>query len=73
MNDTETNLVIRPARDADVPRMREIAVQAWAPVYSDFRERMGEELYRLECPRTGVLIKPIRSPISIESTPIGAW
>ena len=50
MNNTETNLVIRPARDEDVPRMREIAVQAWAPVYSDFRERMGEELYRLEMP-----------------------
>jgi len=50
MNNITTDLVIRPARDEDVSRMREIAVKAWSPIYAGYRERMGEELYKLAMP-----------------------
>ena len=36
--------IIRPARDEDIERIREIAKQAWAPIYAHFREAMGEEV-----------------------------
>ncbi|GAH38498.1 unnamed protein product [marine sediment metagenome] len=40
-------VTIRPARDQDLPRMKEIAVQAWQPIYADYEARMGEELFSL--------------------------
>ncbi len=42
--------VIREARDEDIERIREIAKQAWAPIYEYFREQMGEDLWRREHP-----------------------
>lgn len=48
MTKGESDLVIRLAQAEDVPRMREIAVKAWRPIYSGYCERMGDELYRLE-------------------------
>ena len=42
------SVTVRRAREQDVPRMREIAVKAWAPIYAAIRQRVGEELYRLE-------------------------
>ena len=38
---------IRPARAEDLPRMKEIAIRAWQPIYADFRERMCDELFSL--------------------------
>jgi len=40
-------VTIRPARDEDLPRMKEIAVQAWQPIYADYEARMGDELFSL--------------------------
>ena len=42
--------VIRAARDEDIERIREIAKQAWAPIYAHFREAMGEDLFAREYP-----------------------
>ena len=41
------NPTIRPARAEDLPRMREIAVRAWEPIYVKFRARMSDELFSL--------------------------
>jgi len=38
---------IRPAGAEDLPRMKEIAVRAWEPIYADYETRMGEELFSL--------------------------
>ena len=39
---------IRRAGEQDVPRMREIAVRAWAPIYAAIHQRVRDELYQLE-------------------------
>ncbi len=36
---------IREAQASDLPRIREIAVRAWEPIYQGYRERMDEELF----------------------------
>ncbi len=41
---------IRPARDEDLRRMKEIALRAWEPIYADYEARMGEELFSLLWP-----------------------
>jgi len=38
--------VIRPARDDDLEKIREIAVAAWVPVYESFRKLAGEEIFQ---------------------------
>jgi GNAT superfamily N-acetyltransferase len=42
--------IIRPARDEELPRIRQIAKQAWSPIYAYFREKMGEDLWTREHP-----------------------
>lgn len=42
--------VFREAREEDIPEIRRIAMEAWAPIYEHFRERMGEDLWRREHP-----------------------
>lgn len=49
--------LIRPATEADVPAVREIAELAWTPIYHEFRRRLGDELFDLTRPR-GVKAKP---------------
>ncbi len=44
------NPTIRPAQAEDLPRMKEIAVQAWEPIYADYEARMDEELFSLLWP-----------------------
>jgi len=41
------DLTIRPARPGDLPRMKQIAVRAWEPIYAGYVARMGEELFSL--------------------------
>ena len=43
--DNRTAPSIREARAGDLPRVREIALRAWEPIYQGYRERMGEELF----------------------------
>lgn len=57
MNDNQADIVIRLACANDIPRIRDIAAQAWAPVYRGYRERMGEELYELEMPGDRLSLK----------------
>ena len=52
-----THLVIRQAQTEDVLRMREIAAKAWAPIYDDYRKRMGEALYQLKMPGDRLALK----------------
>jgi ribosomal protein S18 acetylase RimI-like enzyme len=52
-----TEPIIRPATEADLPAVREIAELAWTPVYDEFRRRLGDELFDLTRPR-GVKAKP---------------
>ena len=42
--------VIRAARDEDMAAIREIAKQAWAPIYAYYREQMGDDLWQREHP-----------------------
>ena len=42
--------VIRAARDEDIERIREIAKQAWAPIYEYFHGQMGEDLWKRAYP-----------------------
>jgi len=39
--------MIREYREADFPRMVQIAKVAWAPIFEGFREQLGDDLYRL--------------------------
>ncbi len=41
---------IRPADEADIAKIREIAREAWRPIYEYFRERMGDDLWEREHP-----------------------
>jgi len=41
------DLTIRPACPGDLPRMKQIAVRAWEPIYAGYVARMGEELFSL--------------------------
>lgn len=45
-----SDAVIRAACDEDMQRIREIAKQAWAPIYDYYREQMGEDLWLREHP-----------------------
>ena len=45
MSTTPVSPTIRPAQPDDLPRMQQIAVHAWQPIYQGFRERMGEDLF----------------------------
>ncbi len=38
-------IIIRPARDDDLETMKQIAVEAWEPIYQSFRELTGDELF----------------------------
>lgn len=42
--------IIRAADEADIDRIREIAREAWRPIYEYFRERMGDDLWGREHP-----------------------
>jgi RimJ/RimL family protein N-acetyltransferase len=41
---------IRSADSRDADAVAEIAVAAWEPIYAQFRETMGEELFAAACP-----------------------
>ena len=41
---------IRQATEADVEKIREIAREAWRPIYDYFREQMGDDLWTREHP-----------------------
>ncbi len=43
--------LIRPARPEDLPRVKEIALRAWEPIYTDYKARMGDELFLLLWPK----------------------
>lgn len=49
--------IIRPATEADLPAIREIAWLAWKPVYEEVERRLGPELFRCTRPR-GLDAKP---------------
>lgn len=38
-------VVIRPARDDDLETMKQIAVEAWEPIYESFQKTAGDELF----------------------------
>lgn len=38
--------VFRPAREDDIPEIRRIAKDAWAPIYEGFRKVMGDDLWQ---------------------------
>ena len=57
MNNVAPNLMIRPACTQDMPRIREIAAQAWEPIFGEYRRRIGEELYQLEMPGDRLALK----------------
>lgn len=40
-------LTIRPAEKADLPRLHEIRLAAFAPVFASFRNLLGDEIYDL--------------------------
>ena len=52
-----SEILIRPATEADIPAIREIGELAWTPVFEEFRRRLGDELYRLTQPG-GIKAKP---------------
>lgn len=37
--------IIRPAKEDDLETIKQIAVEAWEPVYQSFRRMMGDELF----------------------------
>ena len=37
--------IIRPARDDDLEKIREIAMAAWEPIYESFRKMAGDEIF----------------------------
>jgi len=37
--------IIRPARDDDLEIIKQIAVEAWEPIYESFRKMAGEEIF----------------------------
>ena len=39
--------IVRPARAGDLGTIKQIAVEAWEPVYQSFRKLMGDELFEL--------------------------
>ena len=39
------NVIIRPYRPEDLPRLQEIAVQAWTPIYAEYRRKLGDEIF----------------------------
>jgi len=41
------SLRIRPAREDDVPVMRQIAIAAWKPIFDEYRRAAGEEFFAL--------------------------
>ncbi len=41
---------IRAATEADYQKIRQIAREAWRPIYEYFRERMGDDLWKREHP-----------------------
>ena len=43
-------LIIREHRSDDTPRILEIAVAAWVPIFSYYRETMGDEFFYLVFP-----------------------
>ena len=40
-------ITIRPARHGDLETMKQIAVEAWEPVYQSFRRLMGDEVFEV--------------------------
>ena len=42
--------LIRPACPEDLPRIKEIALRAWEPIYAGYQDRMGDELFSLLWP-----------------------
>jgi GNAT superfamily N-acetyltransferase len=38
-------IVIRPARDDDLENIKQIAIEAWEPIYESFRNAMGDEIF----------------------------
>ncbi len=41
------NLVLRPARSDDAPRLQEIRQAAFEPIFASFRSILGDEIYEL--------------------------
>ena len=39
------DVVLRPYREGDLPRLQDIAVAAWEPVFASFRSIMGEMVF----------------------------
>lgn len=42
--------MIREFRPEDLPRLREIARKAWAPIFENYKNQLGEELYPMLYP-----------------------
>lgn len=41
------DLVLRELRQGDLPRLLEIAVAAWRPIFASFRQAYGDELFEM--------------------------
>ena len=42
---TMEKIIIRPAKDDDLEKMKQISVEAWEPIYESLRNAMGDELF----------------------------
>ena len=44
---SKSNLVVRPVKSDDIPRLQEIRQAAFEPVFASFRSILGDEIYEL--------------------------
>jgi len=52
MTAAQSTVVIRNANAGDAPRLQEVRLAAFAPVFASFRALLGEDLYQLAQPRS---------------------
>jgi ribosomal protein S18 acetylase RimI-like enzyme len=46
----EPQIILRPLDEADIPRLLDIAVAAWDPIYASFRTLLGPDLFATAFP-----------------------